>query len=122
MHLSCASCKKRSAKASRSSVPKIDISPQELLSLEYSISRAQKTILLCAEQPQLDPKHKPSPGRLVLFVLLRPRNKSVFWHDSVMPNSGVCDGVWMCLDRHQTLNPVQQHISRQARQGMTAWH
>ena len=120
MHLSCASCKNSSAKASRSSVP--ELSPQELLSLEYSISRAQKTILLCAEQPQLDPKYKPSPGRLVLFVLLRPLNKSVFWHDSVMPNSGVCDGVWMCLDRHQTLNPVQQHISRQARQGMTAWH
>ena len=55
------------------------------VSLDYS---KQKTIL-CAAEPQLDPQHKPSPARLVLFVLLRPQQNIVFWHDSVIHNKGL---------------------------------
>jgi len=83
----CASCKNSHAKTPLSRMP--DTSPQALLSLDYSEPQAQKTIQY-AEEPQLDPKHKPSPDRLVLFALLRPLQNSVFWHDSLMHNVGVC--------------------------------
>lgn len=115
----CASCKNSSAKTCPSRMP--ETSTQALMSLDYSKSRAQKTILY-AEEHQLDPKHKPSPHRLMLFALPRPLQKIVFWRDSVMHNMGVCDGVWVCLDRHQICNPFQQHNTRWARQGMIVWH
>ena len=115
----CASCNDSSARTPLGGMP--ETSPRAFLSLSCAKQRPQKTIQH-AEEHQLHPQHKPSSDRLMLFALPRPLQNIVLWHDSVMHNMGVCDGVWMCLDRHQTLNPVQQHTTRRAGPGATVWY